>query len=97
MNQHTFNRRIDNEYYAWQKLESSIINQPRYIKKITNMNPTIIMNEYSNKNQLKTINFWKVKPHIDSDPVWYPPYFDLHETGYGSINYKTFFKNLSGK
>jgi hypothetical protein len=62
-------------------------------------NPPDMMNTIRNNNAYED-NFWKnhnnykLTPHIDSKPIYTPPYYSPQETGYGSFNYSTYMQNL---
>jgi len=72
--------------------------KPNFVLNPSNLPPDYTLNlPYNNSYE---DSFWNVNnkykkiPHIDFLPKYYPGYYDIKETGYGSLNSTTFKNNL---
>ena len=89
------NRNILNSINSFNLLEKVRYDAPRDNKQITNLNPSNKppkQIKYRITNHDKINNPYKTVAHIDYVKKDTPPYYGIHETGAGSINYYDFFK-----
>jgi hypothetical protein len=84
------NRNILNSINSFNLLEKVRYDAPRDNKQITNLNPSNKPPKQK-KNRIQehnTINnYYQGVAHIDYVKKDTPPYYGIHETGAGSINY----------
>ena len=97
-----FKKDIVKSHNAFNELEKIRL-QAKPIKKVLILDqsniPPNMMNTIRNNNAFedefwRTHNKYKLTPHIDSKPKYTPPYYAPHETGFGSVDYKTYLQNF---
>ncbi len=97
-----FKKDIEKNYEAFKELEKVRLNAVPHKKEwvlnqsnlLPDMQNTIRNNNAYEDDFWKYHNQYKLKPHIDFEPKYTPPYYSPKETGYGSFNYESFKQNL---